>query len=221
MFIIVVGGGKVGYYLIKDLLEAGQEASIVEKDKLKADNLTEILGGIVIYGDGCDPLIMEKAGVERADMIVAVTGDDEDNLVICQIAKNKFNVPFVMAKVNNPKNETTFKMLGIDETISSTNIILSLIEQEVAYKGILTSLPICRRAGVKIIEAMVKADSPLNKKSIKNLNLPPNTLITGVVRNDEWIVPDGNFVVEVDDMLIFTIKEENFENLKKVLLAHV
>jgi len=220
MFIIVVGGGKVGYYLIKDLLEAGQEASIVEKDKLKADNLTEILGGIVIYGDGCDPLVMEKAGVERADMVVAVTGDDEDNLVICQITKNKFNVPFVMAKVNNPKNEATFKLLGIDETISSTNIILSLIEQEVAYKGVLTSLPICRRAGVKIIEAMIKPGSSLNNKSIKNLNLPPNTLITGVVRNDEWIVPDGNFVVKIDDMLIFTIKEENFENLKKVLLAH-
>lgn len=220
MFIVVVGGGKVGYYLIKDLLDAGQEASIIEKDKTKADNLTEILGGIVIYGDGCDPLILEKSGVERADMIVAVTGDDEDNLVICQIAKNKFNVPFVMAKVNNPKNETTFKLLGIDETISSTNIILSLIEQEVAYKGILTSLPICRRAGVKIIEAMVKTDSLLKNKSIKDLNLPPNTLITGVVRNDEWIVPDGNFTVKIDDMLIFTIKEENFENLKKVLLAH-
>lgn len=220
MFIVVVGGGKVGYYLIKDLLDAGQEASIIEKDRTKADNLTEILGGIVIHGDGCDPLILEKSGVERADMVVAVTGDDEDNLVICQIAKNKFNVPFVMAKVNNPKNETTFKLLGIDETISSTNIILSLIEQEVAYKGILTSLPICRRAGVKIIEAMVKTDSSLKNKSIKDLNLPPNTLITGVVRNDEWIVPDGNFIVKIDDMLIFTIKEENFENLKKVLLAH-
>lgn len=218
MFIIIIGGGKVGYYLLKDLLEAGQETSIIEKDKLKADGLSEILGGIVIHGDGCDPLVLEKAGVERADMVVAITGDDEDNLVICQIAKSKFNVPFVVAKVNNPKNESIFKLLGIDAAISSTNLILTLIEQEVAHKGIITSLPIYRRGGIKIIEALIQPNSSFNNKCIKDLTLPPNTLIAGVIRNDNWLIPDGNFLIKADDLILCIVKEENYELIKNMLV---
>ncbi|MFH1454305.1 MAG: TrkA family potassium uptake protein [Armatimonadota bacterium] len=218
MFIIIVGGGKVGYYLLKDLLEAGQEVSIIEKNKQKADSLSEVLGGIVINGDGCDPLVLERSGAERADMVVAITGDDEDNLVICQVTKSKFNVPFVLAQVNNPKNESIFKILGIDATISSTNLLLSLIEQEVAHKGIFTSLPIYKKAGVQIVEALITPKSSLNNKTVKDLTLPPHTLITGVIRDENWLIPDGNFVIKANDMVICIIKEENYDQMKKMLI---
>lgn len=218
MFIIVVGGGKLGYYLIKDLINSGQETVLIEKDKKKTDRLSEALGSMVINGDGCDPSVLQEAGIERSDMIVAITGDDEDNLVICQVAKNKFNVPFAIARVNNPKNEEIFKKLGIDATISSTNLILNLIEQEVAYKGVLTILPIQKRIGIEIVEMTLTKNSPAVNKAIKGLNIPSECIIAGVVRDDKWIIPDGNFVLQVNDLVISLVKNELLEQLKNILV---
>src|SRR3989304_3329930 len=130
MYIIVVGGGKVGYYLAKELVEEGHEVLVMEKDAVKAERIAEELGDIALRGDGCEASIMEMAGFSRADMVIAVTGDDEDNLVVCQVAKVKFNVPRAVARINNPKNEEIFKRLGIDTTVSATAAILAHIEQE-------------------------------------------------------------------------------------------
>lgn len=218
MFIIIVGGGKVGNYLAIDLLSSGQEISLIEKNKEKCNQISEILGSFVIQGDGCDPSVLQLSGIERADIIVAITGDDEDNLIICQIAKNKFNVPFTIARANNPKNEEIFRQLGIDATVSSTNIILSMIEQEVAYKGIMTSLGI-KRGGIEIVETLITKESPALNKTLKELNTPSDCLIAGVIRNDNWLIPDGNTVIQVNDMLITLIKKEKFNVLKNILMG--
>ncbi|MGH9201889.1 MAG: potassium channel family protein, partial [Vicinamibacterales bacterium] len=130
MYTIVVGGGKVGYYLARELVGEGHEVLIIEQDPAKCERIAEELGDIVLKGDGCEATTMEKAGFGRADMVVAVTGDDEDNLVCCQVAKVKFSVPRTIARINNPKNEAIFKRLGIDTTVSATAAILAQIEQE-------------------------------------------------------------------------------------------
>jgi trk system potassium uptake protein TrkA len=131
VYIIIIGGGRVGYYLSKALLNEGHEILVIEKDAAKVEHIEEELGSICMQGDGCEAATLEEAGTERAGLFIAVTNEDEDNLVACQVAKHKFNVPRIIARIGNPKNETLFKRLGIDVTVSATNLILEYIEQEV------------------------------------------------------------------------------------------
>ena len=126
MFVLVVGGGKVGYYLTKELIESGHEVALMEKDRGRADQIADEIGSVVIGQDGCEGKYLHEAGANRADIVAAVTGDDEDNLVICQMAKHHFDVPRTIARVNNPKNERLFRHLGVDEIISPTRMILGL-----------------------------------------------------------------------------------------------
>src|SRR6478609_998169 len=124
MYIIVVGGGKVGYYLTKTLVNEGFEVLLIEKLSKKAAIYAERFGSVVLEGEGAESTTLEAAGISRADVVIAVTGDDEDNLVICQTAKKRFNVPRTIARVNNPKNEEIFRRLGIEMTVSTTEVIL-------------------------------------------------------------------------------------------------
>jgi trk system potassium uptake protein TrkA len=128
VYAIVIGGGKVGYYLSRDLLERGDEVTLVEKDAARADWLESQLGSIVMRGDGDEMAFLSTTGVERADAVMAVTGDDEDNLIALQLAKQAFNVPLTIARVNNPANVEFFKALGVDEVVSATEILLSALE---------------------------------------------------------------------------------------------
>ncbi len=132
MYAIVVGGGKVGYYLARDLLQRGDEVTLVEKDGARADWLESQLGSIVMKGDGDEMGFLSTTGIERADAVLAVTGDDEDNLVALQLAKTHFNVPLTIARVNNPANVEIFKTLGVDQAISATEILLNALEPEIA-----------------------------------------------------------------------------------------
>ena len=131
MYAIVIGGGKVGSYLSRDLLERGDEVLLVEKDASRADWLTSQLGSCVLTGDGDEMAILSTTGMERADVVVAATGDDEDNLVALQLAKRRFDVKRTVARVNNPANVRIFKMLGIDEAISATELLLNAMEEEI------------------------------------------------------------------------------------------
>lgn len=130
MYVIVIGGGKVGYFLSRDLAERGDEVTLVEKDSSRADWLESQLGSIVVRGDGDEMALLQTTGVERADAVLAVTGDDEDNLVALQLAKQAFNVPLTIARVNNPANVAIFKQLGVDQAVSATEILLRAIEPE-------------------------------------------------------------------------------------------
>ncbi|MBO0708535.1 MAG: TrkA family potassium uptake protein [Candidatus Dormibacteraeota bacterium] len=130
MYVIVIGGGKVGYFLSRDLAERGDEVTLVEKDPGRAEWLESQLGSIVVRGDGDEMALLRTTGVERADAVLAVTGDDEDNLVALQLAKRAFNVPLTIARVNNPANVQIFKQLGVDQAVSATEILLRAIEPE-------------------------------------------------------------------------------------------
>ena len=131
MYIIVVGGGRVGYYLTKALLDEGHEILLIEKRRDICQSVSREMGSVALCGDGCETTTLEAAGTSRADMLIAVTGDDEDNLVSCQVAKYRFKVPRTLARARNPKNEIVFKKLGIETSVSSTNVILEHIEHEV------------------------------------------------------------------------------------------
>ena len=129
MYVVIIGGGKVGYYLARDLLDRGDEVTLVEKDSSRADWLESQLGSIVMKGDGDEMAFLRTTGVERADAVLAVTGDDEDNLIALQLAKKHFNVPKTIARVNNPANVSIFKTLGVDEAISATEVLLNALER--------------------------------------------------------------------------------------------
>ncbi|MGD0205599.1 MAG: TrkA family potassium uptake protein, partial [Dehalococcoidia bacterium] len=151
MYIIIVGGGKVGYYLAKQLVEDGHEVLVIEKDAAKCQQIADELGDIAVRGDGCEGTTLDAAGTGRADLFIAVTGDDEDNLVACQVAKNKFDVRRTVARINNPKNEIIFKKLGIDTTVSSTALLLANIEQELPSHPLIPLLTL-KGSGLEIVE---------------------------------------------------------------------
>ncbi len=136
MYVIVIGGGKVGYFLSRDLLERGEEVTLVENDPARAQGLESQLGSIVMTGDGDEMAFLKTTGIDRADAVLAVTGDDEDNLVALQLAKREFNVPLTIARVNNPANVEIFKALGVDEAVSATEILLNALETKVIREEI-------------------------------------------------------------------------------------
>ena len=181
MYVIVVGGGKVGYYLTKQLLTEGHEVLLLEKDRRRQAMLSEQLGEVVVQGDGCEVRIMSEAGFGRADVIVAVTGDDEDNLVICQMAKKKFQAPRTVARVNDPANLSSFEKLGIDTTVSSTQIIFNLLEQQIE-PGEIIPLGALRNGNIEVVAINVSERSPVLNRNVKDLPLPGNALIISVVR---------------------------------------
>lgn len=218
MYVIVVGGGKVGYYLAKALLGEGHEVLVVEKDRKKSERIAEELGSIVLRGDGCEASTLADVGTNRADVVVAATGDDEDNLVICQMAKRKFNVPRTIARINNPKNERIFKLLGIDATVSSTNVILSQIEQEIPRHALVHLLQL-HGGDVEVIEATVLPDSPIAGKQLRSISLPPDSAISVVVRNDHLVVPTADTRLQAGDEVIALTKVEHEETLRKMLVG--
>ncbi|MBO0688320.1 MAG: TrkA family potassium uptake protein [Candidatus Dormibacteraeota bacterium] len=132
MYVIVIGGGKVGYYLCRDLVERGDEVTLIEKDGTRAEYLEGQLGSIVVRGDGDEMALLATTGLERADAVLAVTGDDEDNLVALQLAKKHFNVPLTIARVNNPANVAIFQALGVDQAVSATEVLLGALEPGLA-----------------------------------------------------------------------------------------
>ena len=174
MFVLVVGGGKVGYYLTKELIESGHEVVLMEKDTSRASQIADEIGSIVIAHDGCEGKYLGEAGSNRADIVAAVTGDDEDNLVICQMAKHHFDVPRTIARVNNPKNEDLFRHLGVDELISPTRMILGSIEQDIPVHELLHLAAL--EGELEIIEAQLQAGSPAVGKSPGELQIPGGLL---------------------------------------------
>lgn len=215
MYIIVVGGGNVGYYLAKSLMNSQHELLILEKNRQTHRTLTEELGEVAMQGDGCEVRIMEEAGVGRADVVVAVTGEDEDNLVICQMAKMKFNVPRTISRINDPRNEPLFHRLGIDATVSSTKIIHNLIEQEIE-SGELIPIAALKRGNIEILEIEIDKKSPVLGKEIQQLQLPTGALIISIIRNDEAIIPAADTRFELEDSVIALVNSDKEHPLRDV-----
>lgn len=216
MYIIVVGAGKVGYYLTKQLLSDGHEVAVIEKNKQKVELIANDLGSISVHGDGSDAGPMLEAGMNRADLVVAVTGDDEDNLIVCQMAKKKFGVKRTIARINNPKNEHIFRVLGIDVTVSPVDILVAQIEREIPAHSLVHLLTL-RDVDASFVEKQVRADSPVVGQSIGSLNLPPNFLVPLVIRNGKAIIPNGQTVLEAGDEIVAVTTLEQEGTLDRLL----
>src|ERR1035437_6792658 len=196
MYIVIVGGGRVGYYLAKALLGEGHEALVIESDVRVCQGIADELGSVCLRGDGCEVSTLIEAGTERADMLIAVTGDDEDNLVACQVAKHKFKVPRTIARIKNPRHEKLFKTLGIDVTVSATNIILENIETEVPTHP-LTHLLTLADKGLEIVDVKIPADSSTIGASLHTVALPPGTVLLLVIRRGgKPFVPDVDSIIQ-------------------------
>jgi trk system potassium uptake protein TrkA len=219
MFILVVGGGKVGYYLVQSLLHIGHEVAVIEKVQRKNEQIMDDFGIVAITGDGCDPRILEEAGAGRADVIVAGTGDDEDNLVICQVAKLRFQVPQTIARVNNPKNEMIFRKLGIDATVSSTDLVLSMIEQEVVYRG-MTPIIAFRKSGMEIVETVLPPESPVLGKTLKEIPFPAQCRLLAVLRGEQLLVPDGETQLLAQDLVFSLVSPNCLDEVERLLVGN-
>ncbi len=218
MYVIVVGGGKVGYYLAKELVEDGQEVLLIEKDGAKCERIAEELGDVVLRGDGCEATTMAMAGFGRADMVIAVTGDDEDNLVSCQVAKVKFSVPRTIARINNPKNKEIFRRLGIDTTISATAAILAQIEQELPTHPLIPLLTLT--GGLEIIGLKIPPTAAVVGKSIRDLMLPHQSLIALIIdRAGVPSVPTSETVLRAEDEVVAVTRTENEAALQAALTS--
>lgn len=218
MYIIIVGGGKVGYYLANELVEADHEVLILERDPAKCAEISETLGEIVMRGDGCEAAIQEKVGSARADLFLAVTGDDEDNLVACQVARHKFNVPRTVARINNPKNELIFRKLGIDHTVSATSAIMAHIEQELPSHSLIPLLHL--RHGFEIVEIKVPDGAAVIGTQIKDVLLPNQSLIWGIV--DAEGTPKAataDTVIHAGDEVVAVTLQDSEEALRSALTS--
>ena len=216
---IVIGGGRVGYYLAKALLDEGHEVLLVEKKVNICDTINDEMGSICFRGDGCEAATLEEVGTGRADMFIAVTGDDEDNLVACQVAKHKFNVPRTIARIRNPMNENIFKKLGVDVTVSSTNIILEHIEEEVPTHP-LTHLLTISDKGLEIVEVRIPPESATVGKSVKELSLPEESkLVLVIPREHKPHIPIGSTVLQAGDQIIALTSPESEAGLRAALIC--
>ncbi len=219
MYIIIGGGGQVGYYLTKGLLDQGNEVVLLEKDAKRYRFLQDQLGATNVgKGDACEARVLEEYGCLRADVVIAVTGDDEDNLVICQVAKHKFGVARTVARVNNPRNEKMFLELGIDRTVSPTQMLLNLIEVEIPHHTLVPLIELTR-AGLRLVELTVPPDSQAAGKTLRQLDLPREINVAVINRGDEMITPQGDTRIEAEDKIYALVKAEGEQELRRQILS--
>jgi len=220
MYIVINGGGKVGSYLGRALADKGHHVAIIEKREEVVNNLIEELPTdvLLIEGDGCDVKFQEDAGVGHAEVFVAVTGEDEDNLVSCQLAKVRFNVARTVARVNIPKNEHIFNALGI-EAISATTVISRLIEEEMSA-GEVSTFHVLKKGRLALVEMILpKEHCKVCNRQVSELELPGNTVLVAVIQGEKVIVPRGNTVMEAGDRVIAVTPIDQKDELRRLLMG--
>jgi trk system potassium uptake protein TrkA len=201
---IIIGGGKIGYYLLKTLKEKNYSVVLIERDKSNCRSIAEDIDTDIICGDGTDIDVLEDAGIDGAEVVAAVTGTDEENLVICQIAKINFNISKTIARVNNPKNISMFKALGVDKIVCSTAVIANLIEYEFD-KDDFKIIQTFERGEMILVEINIDKDSIWCNNFIKDLDPPDECVITCILRDNKTIYPRGNTrILELDNILVLT-----------------
>ena len=221
MRVVVAGAGSVGTFIAEDLVKAGHEVVIVEVDPDRVESATrngEAKGATWVAGDGCEVSEFAQAGVDRADVVAAVTGDDEDNLVISLLAKQEFAVPRVVARVNNPKNEWMFnEMWGVDVSVSTPHLLSALVEEAVSV-GSLVRLLSFEGGRARLCEATLADTSPSNGKDLVELGLPRDSTVVAIIRDSHVIVPRGDSVLRAgDEVLVLTTPDAEDEVVKTLL----
>ncbi|HEX8552908.1 MAG TPA: NAD-binding protein [Abditibacteriaceae bacterium] len=206
-YAIITGGGKIGYYLARSLINHDYEVLLLEKDSGFYRQLSSDLGDVVMQGDGCDPLVLQRAGIERADLVVAATGDDADNLITCQMSQHVFGRKRVIARVNNPDNEKLFDMLGVHERVNSTAALLDLLGKKVG-KSPVVLLGALERCNIEAVELILDEGSPFIGARLGDLQLPSGTLIISILRGGCAAIPTADTTFENGDVLVALIPPE-------------
>lgn len=221
MYIIIVGAGKVGHFLAKRLSQDKHTVVVVEKNKAICELIAQDLNeALIIHGDGCDPYSLEEAGISRADVLAAVTGDDEDNLVICQLAKERFGIGRTVGRINDSKNEHTFSELGVDVPVDATAIIAKIIEEEVSFSDFINLMSF-KRGKLAIVRVDLPGDSPVVNKRVQDVVLPQDSVLVSIIRGDEVIVPKGNTILQSRDDIIALTLIENEQQLLNLLIGKI
>jgi trk system potassium uptake protein TrkA len=218
MYIIIIGGGKVGYYLAKTLLPYNHKVTVIESQKELCEKIANELNIAVCNGDGTSIDILNEVDAQKADIAIAVTGKDEYNLISCQLAKRNFGVKRTIARVNNPKNIQVFKTLGVDIAVSSTSIIADLIEQEVDYRGMKTLMKM-KNGKITLSEIFIFEESPVCGKSLKELEIPKDCVLISVIRDEEVIIPNGFSILQKGDYIITVSSVEDQEDIKDYFIG--
>jgi trk system potassium uptake protein TrkA len=218
MYIVIAGGGKVGANLTKSVLDLGHEVTLVEQRRERFELLEEEFEHHVQLGDATELYVLERAGIARPpDLVVAVTGDDEDNMVICQIARERYGVEKVIARVNDPRNQEHFDLLGISPTVSATSIILAMIEHEVPEHGLIHLLEL-RKENLEIVEVQLDANSPCVGKEISRIRLPSGSRLITVMREGQAQMADGHTELKAGDQVLAVLEPGKEDELRSVLL---
>src|SRR3982751_198244 len=204
MYVLIVGGGKVGWNLARELIDKGEEVTLIESERRRYLVIEQELEHAVQYGDATELWVLERAGIQRADLVVAVTGDDEDNLLICQVAKEKYLCERIIARVNNPRNLDHFKLLGIQPAVSATDLILRLIEHEVPRYGLVHLLDLPEER-LEIIELVVSDEAPAAGKRVADVTLPEGALVISVLRDGAGFVPKADTIVQAGDEVLVVL----------------
>jgi trk system potassium uptake protein TrkA len=224
MFILIVGGGKVGSYLSRALVNQGHEIVVVEKDERKAKMLERLIDRqVTVVGDGCDPLVLEGAGVARADVVVADTGDDEDNLVVVLLSKKKSKARCI-ARVNNPANKLIFDSLDTEDpvtVISSTELILDVLNEQVnasKYRSMLETMHLFGKGNMQLVKVAIPEQSPVDGRMLAEINLPHNSVVVAVDRpNRDLEIPTGDTVLHAGDSMIVIVKNGAAERIRALV----
>ena len=218
MFAIVAGGGKVGANVAHALLRMRHETVLVEQRQARFAQLEEEFGHQVQNGDATELFVLERAGIARpADLVLAVTGDDEDNIVICQIAKERYDVPKVIARVNDPRNQVHFDLLGISPTVSATSSIIALVEHEVPEHDLIHLLEL-RKENLEIVEVQIGKDAPSVGKRVERLSLPEGSRLISVMRGGRAEIAVGATELQAGDQVLAILEPGKEDELRRVLV---
>ena len=218
MRIVIAGGGKVGFYLAKTLLAYRHHVQIIEINKERCEKIADKLNIPIHNGDATKINMLRSSEAEKADIFIAVTGLDEENLIACQLAKNNLQVRKTIARVNNPQNRRIFHELGVDIAVSSTNIIADLIEEEIDYSGMKTLTSI-KNNKIIISEIEIKKTSPVYNKKVSDVKMPKDCLLISVIKGEEVLRPSNNLVLIEGDSVIVTSDLENKKYLRDTFVS--
>jgi len=219
MYVVIAGGGKVGANVARSLIGTQHEVTLVEQRRDRFGQLEGEFGHSVMLGDATEIAVLERAGIARPpDLVLAVTGDDEDNLVISQIAKEGYSVPKAIARVNDPRNQQHFDLLGITQTVCATSGILGLVQHEVPEHGLVRLLEL-RQEGLEVVEVQVLADSPAAGKRVAGLSLPEGSTLVSVMRNGVAEIAVGETVIRPGDQVVAILKPGVEDKLRRALVG--
>jgi trk system potassium uptake protein TrkA len=218
MYVLIAGGGKIGANLARSLLRVGHEVTLVEQRRDRYERLEDEFEHVVVQGDATEIFVLERAGIQRPpSIVVAATGDDEDNIVICQLAREKYGVEKVIARVNDPRNQAHFDLLGVSPTVCATSSIMALIEHEVPEHGLVHLLELPKE-NVEIVEVQISPEATCTGQSIAQLRLPDGSRLISVKRNGQFEIAEGSTVLMPGDQVLAILQPGKEDELREVLL---